>query len=726
MKSDYKFKAPDLQPLVNPASIALVGASENPGPGLQVLENLRQLGYQGKVYPVNPRYREVWGRSCYPTLSALREAGHTVDMVAIVLNRNLVLPVLEEAAYIGARAAWAFASGFAEADSEGRELQRQITELCRNSGILFCGPNCVGLMNPKDGVCTYSAPAPREVVVGDIGMVAQSGYICIQVANANRGLGFSLICSAGNEAVVDATDYIGYMLEDPATRVIMAFIEEFRRPERLPALAERSKELAKPIILIKVGRSEMAQRATAAHTGALAGSDDVQDALFKQLGLIRVEDLDEMFETAQLFSKLGTRLPKGNGVFATTLSGGVISLLGDLGESLDLRFPPWSEAGRARVAGLLPPYAPVENPLDAWGFGKVEETYGGCLLAAAEEPEADLILVSQDIPAGMAPKQVEQYAAVAEAAVSVFRNTNKPVVFLSNPSGGFDGKIRSILEQAGVALLQGSREGLKAISHFLSFSLSLDGPPPRRAAGTPRKIRRKVDRLLDGACGALSEYRSKQVLAAYGVSCTEEVLCNSAAEAVAAARRIGGPVALKVMSPQIVHKTEAGVIALDLREDEEVRRGYESLLAAARSYDPQACIEGVLCQEMASGAVAEVIVGLLIDPQFGPAVIFGMGGLMVEVLGDRALGIPPLDRKTAREMIERTRTAKILKGFRGAPAADIEALVDVLIRVGNLAFDLEERIEALDINPLLIFPEGRGVLAVDALLVVQQTKETSP
>ena len=744
MRFDAEFPAPDLQPLIAPRSIAVVGASENPGPGLQVLENLAQLGYQGVIHPVNPRYREVRGLPCYPSLTALREAGSAVDMVAILLNRGLVLPVLEEAARIGARAAWAFANGFAEAGDEGRELQQKITDLCRASGMLFCGPNCVGLLNFNGRAGTYSAPAPREIVRGDIGMVAQSGYVCIQVANAGRGLGFSMILSAGNEAVVDATDYIAYMLEDPGTRVIMAFIEQFRRPERLPAIARRARELAKPIVLIKVGRSDMARRATAAHTGALAGSDDVQDALFRQLGLIRVEEFDEMFETAELLSKLRDRLPGGAGVFATTLSGGVISLLADLGEGLGLSYPPWSPAGHARVAELLPPYGAVDNPLDAWGYGKVAETYSTFLRAAAAEPGAELLLVSQDVPPGMAPRQVEQYAAVAEAAASVFSETRKPVVFLSNPSTGFDPAIRRILDRAGVPLLQGARAGLRAVAHAVRYGqfltqaaaqapTSADRGAEARSvthgggtagAGTRSVAAAAARPILEGArtAGALTEYESKQVLRAYGVPCTREILCASGAEAVSAARELGGPVALKVMSPRILHKTEAGVIALNLRDGEAIRRAYDELLDRARRHDPAAPIHGVLCQEMAAGAVADTIVGVLLDPQFGPAVLFGMGGVLVEVLGDRSLGIPPLDRATARRMIGQTRTSRVLEGFRGAPPGDIEALTEVLVRVGELALDWAEELEALDVNPLLVLPEGRGVVAVDALIMLHDTK----
>jgi acyl-CoA synthetase (NDP forming) len=705
----------DLQPLIAPRSIAVVGASENPGPGLQALENLRRLGFAGPVYPVNPRYPSVLGMACYPSLAAVREAGHEVDLVAILLNRGQVLGVLEQAGRIGARAAWAFANGFAEAGPEGRKLQEELAGICRRYSIRFCGPNCVGILNFNARAGAYSAPAPREILPGGIGVVAQSGYICIQVANANRGLGYSLILSAGNEAVVDATDYLEYLVEDPGTRVIAAFIEQFRRPERLPEIARRARAAGKPVLLIKVGRSEMARRASAAHTGALAGADDVQDALFRKLGLIRVNDLDEMFEAAELFDKLGRRLPAGDGIFATTLSGGVISLLGDLGEPLALRFPAWSEEGKRRVRELLPPYASIDNPLDAWGFGRVEETYGAFLQAAVEEPAADLLLVSQDVPGGMAPRQVAQYAAVARAAAEISGRTDKPVVFLSNPSTGFDPEIRRTLAEAGVPLLQGTREGLQAVRHLIDRARFLRNPEEASAAAVP-SLAASLQALLEGPARGLTEYDSKRVLAGYGIPCTPEKLCASAQEAIAAARGLGGRVALKVMSPEILHKTEAGVIALNVAGDKAVRAAYERLAAAAARFRPEAPRQGVLCQKMVEGAVAEVIVGILNDPQWGPAVVFGTGGVLVEVLGDRSLAIPPLDPAAARAMILQTRGSRLLEGFRGRPRADIEALVRLIVSVGELAVEQRGRIEALDLNPVLVMPEGQGVVAVDALL----------
>lgn len=702
----------DLQPLFRPQSIAVVGASEKPGPGLQVLENLAQLNYGGEIYPINPKYESIRGLRCYPSLTAVRDAGKPIDMVAILLGRDNIAAVIEEAVRAGAKAAWAFAAGFGEAGEKGKALQASVKRMCEENGIRFLGPNCVGFLNPAEGVGTYSAPAPVDIRRGNIGMVAQSGYLTIAVANSVRDLGFSLMVSTGNEMVVDSTDCMAYMLEDPHTDVIMAFIEQFRSPEKLKAVAARAREVGKPIILVKVGRSEMAQRATSAHTGALAGSDAIQDTLFRKLGILRVDDLDEMFETAQLFSSLKGRLPKGDGVFAVTLSGGVISLLADVGEGLGLRFPEWSQAGKAVLAEQLMSFANIANPLDAWGSGRIESTYGKCVETALREEAADLVLVVQDVPPGMAPRQVEQYAVVARAAVQAAQAGTKPVVMLANTSTGFHPDIKAILREGGVPILQGTREGLKAVASLVRFAAQSGRPAGEETAPKPLAVAR-------GAGKGLTEYQSKKLLSAYGVPCTREILAVDLDGCLAAAAKIGYPVVLKVMSPQILHKTEAGVIAIGLGDAAAVREAYPRLLENAKTYAPAGVIEGVLVQEMAEKPVAEVILGITRDPQFGPAVVFGSGGILVEVLKDSALGIPPLTEAEALGMIQSTKGYRLLTGFRGRPKADVAALAKTLVQVGRLAAEGAADIAGLDINPLLVYPEGKGVLAVDALLELQ-------
>lgn len=709
-------KQSKLSSLFKPAFLAVVGASEKPGPGLQVIENLRALGFEGDIIPVNPKYEKVLGLKCFPSLTAVKEAGLPVDMVAILLGRNNVLPVMEEAVAIGVKAAWAFASGFGETGVEGKELENRLHNLCADNHMLFLGPNCVGYLNPNDKTGAFSAPVPKEIKGGNIGMVAQSGYLGLAVANNSRGLGFGLICTTGNEVVVDATDCIDYMLDDERIDVILAFIEQFRRPEKLIEVAWKAKEKGKPIVLIKVGKSAIAQRATITHTGALAGSDDVQDALFEKLGIIRVYDFDEMFETAELLSKLKSKIPKGKKVFALTLSGGVISLIGDLSDSLNINFPPWSKEGKAKLREILPDFSTIANPLDAWGSGRIEKTYLSCLQAAVDQPQADIILVVQDVPGGMSHRQVEQYKVVAKAAVEVAKKTEKPVLMLNNQSSGFNEEIRDIMEAGNVPLLQGTREGLLAVNNLIKYAEFLRKPVPVFTI----KRNDSAHKMLPEGDAVLTEFESKKLVAQYGIPVTKEYLCRSKGEALKKAEEFGYPLVMKLISKEIQHKTEAGVVKLNIKNAAEAGQAYDEVIRNAAVYNPKAIVQGVLCYKMIEEPVAEAIVGVFSDPYFGPAVVFGLGGIMVEVIKDRALLIPPIGREEARRAIDSTKGSKLLNGFRGKPKGDIEALIDVIVKVGEMTVDLAGRIDALDINPLLILPEGKGVIAVDALVSIKR------
>ncbi|MBA7562486.1 hypothetical protein ES708_04138 [subsurface metagenome] len=705
-----------LSSLFKPAFLAVVGASEKPGPGSQVIENLQALRFEGEITPVNPKYEKVLGLKCFPSLTAVKEAGLPVDMVAILLGRNNVLPVMEEAVAIGAKAAWAFAAGFGETGVEGKELEKRLRNLCTDNNMLFLGPNCVGYLNPNDKTGAFSAPVPKEIKGGNIGMVTQSGYLGLAVANNSRGLGFGLICTTGNEVGVDATDCIDYMLDDEGIDVVLAFIEQFRRPNKLIEVAWKAKEKGKPIVLIKVGKSAIAQRATITHTGALAGSDDVQDALFEKLGIIRVYDFDEMFETAELLSKVKSKIPKGKNVFAATLSGGVISLIGDLSDSLNINFPSWSEEGKTKIGGILPDFSSIANPLDAWGSGRIEKTYLPCLQAAVDQPQADIILVVQDVPGGMSHRQVEQYKVVAKAAVEVAKKTEKPVIMLNNQSSGFNKEIRNIMEAGNVPLLQGTREGLIAVSNLIKYAEFLRKPVPVFTV----KHNDSAHKMLPEGDAVLTEFESKKLVAQYGIPVTKEYLCRSKDEVLNKAEEFGYPLVMKVISKEIQHKTEAGVVKLNIKNAAEAGQAYDEVIRNAAAYKSNAIVQDVLCYRMIEEPIAEAIVGVLSAPYFGSAVIFGLGGILVEIFKDRALLIPPFEREEVRRAIDLTKGSKLLYGFRGKPKGDIEALIDVIVKVGEMTVDLAGRIDALDINPLLILPKGKGVIAVDALVSIKQ------
>ena len=708
----------NLDALLKPESIAIVGASDKPGAGRQVIENLENLGYAGEILPVNPKYEEVANRRCFSSLSDLAaRREEEVDLVAILLGNKLVLPILKEAKAAGARAAWAFASGFAESGKEGEELQAQITEFCNENGIAFHGPNCVGLINTINRAGAYSAPLSPGLKEGNIGAIAQSGSLSMAMANSALDVGFSYIISSGNEAQLDSTDYISYMIDDDNTDVIVGFIEQFRDPEKLRKVAKKAEDKNIPIIVLKVGKSEIAQEATRAHTAAVAGSDKAHDAFFRKRGIVRVEDMDQLLQTAKLFAQMKTRPPRGNRAGVLTLSGGEIGLIADLNRNTEINFPEWSATTRETLRDALPEFITPKNPLDAWGSGDLEETYPLCMEAASRDPSMDIIVVSLNAAGNLAKAQVDQFKIAAKAAARAQRETDKPVVAVSNISSQLDDSIKEILEEAGVPFLKGTREGFTALESFISYGefirTKTETSPDRGRITTSRSRTKKI---IEGNRDGLTEYEGKRILTAYGIPTTKEFLVDTAGEAREKANRIGYPVALKVLSPDIQHKTEAGALSLNIQNDDELTSSYEELLKNAKAYKAGANIRGILVQEMVTEESVEVIVGFTDDRNFGPVITFGLGGIFVELLEDVSLRLPPISEEMAREMIKETTGSKLLEGFRGGINGDLESLINAILRVSLLAEDFNGKISALDINPLLVMEKGNGVIAADALV----------
>ena len=596
---------------------------------------------------------------------------------------------------------------------------------------MVCGPNCIGVANLVDRVATYSAALSPATRAGGVSAVVQSGALCLGLANAAR-FGFRHLISSGNEAVLDSADYIGYLASDPHTQVIIAFVEGIRSPQRFMAAAQASAEAGKPILLVKVGRSEAARRAVQAHTGSLAGSDAVCDAVFRHLGVIRLDTLNELLEAVELF--LTCPLPAGEGVGFLSLSGGQIGLVRDLAEDLGLEFPAFSEEAQQALTEILPPYSPIANPLDAWGSGDLERTYPVCVEVVSREEDIHLLAVSRDTPPEVACQEVEQSLAVAKAAVRAAQETGKPVLFFSNLSTGFQQEVKRVLDEGGVPYLQGTREVLRAIRAFVRYagfrrrigeSIVAGCPSPADLPAWRRKLQgmRGALRPLGLAQGrlVLSEVEGRRLLAAYGIPGPKEAVVATTEEAVEAAQRIGYPVVLKILSPDIQHKTEIGGVRVGLEDEAAVVRALREVMEAARRHHPQARLEGAVIQEMIPGDAVEVILGVLRDPGFGPVVVFGSGGILVELLRDSSLRVPPLSHEGALEMIHETRGARLLQGFRGRPPADIDALADALVRISQLAVDLSDLVSALDINPLMVLPKGQGVRAVDALVELTST-----
>jgi acyl-CoA synthetase (NDP forming) len=462
---------------------------------------------------------------------------------------------------------------------------------------------------------------------------------------------------------------------------------------------------------------QVARQAVQAHTGSLAGSDAVFDAVCRRSGVVRLETLDELVEAVDLFSTCPP--PAGPGVGLLSLSGGQIGLVADLVEDLELTFPPLSDRGRQALSRILPAFSPIANPLDAWGSGDLENTYPRCVQVVAQERDVHLLAVSRDTPHEVAQREIDQSLAVARTAVDIRRQTGKPVVLFSNFAAGVQAEVKSCLREGGVPYLQGTRESLRAVQSFLWYA------GWRRARGGAAGVRsgrpadlgdpaRHRQRLVEG--GALTELAGRRLLAAYWIPGVGERAAATVEDAVTAAREIGYPVVLKILSPEIQHKTEIVGVVVGIESDDGVRAAYQAVMGAARAHHRTTELAGVLVQEMVPAGSIETILGVMRDPQFGPVIVFGSGGILVELVRDSVLRLPPLDLVQAHEMIAGTKVARLLGGFRGRVPADTAALADALVRLSWLAVDLGDSLASLEINPLMVLPRGRGVSAVDVLI----------
>ena len=695
--------------MLNPRSIAIVGATPRMQYGGRFLAAALKAKDRVRVYAVNPRYDEIMGERSFPSVTELPEAP---DVVGIVVPHDQVLPVLRESHRKGAGSAIVISAGFAERGvDDRRDMQGELGEFAHASGMRISGPNCLGLATVKHDIWATSSSRGAEGLTGPIGLVCQSGATAFGpflVRAVENGIGFSYIISTGNEADLDFTDFARYLLDDPDTRVIAGFVEGFKRADKFLEVAKLAAERGKPIVLIKIGRSELGARAARSHTAALTGADARYDAVFAQYGVIRVQDYDELLEVAQLLAF--TPPPAVPGVAVVSHSGGISSLTADMCGAAGLDLPTLGDAARDGINGILQGFGWAANPADVTGFAN-SEAFPSIMQHMIDDPRMGTLVVASS-----------GADAQARQVISQRDRTGKGVVFLW--TGSRDAK-------PGLGLLRSARIPVfytpDKLARGLASRLAYHAWRERRladgfASAPPRTAAQAAAVVQAVGLGrvALSEFESKRLLAAWGVASARQVLAGSAEEAVAAAAEIGFPVVLKVDSPDILHKTEAGVVRLGVADAAGVRMAYAGILAAAEAHAPQARIHGVSVQEMVADGV-EVIVGVSSDPQLGPVLLFGTGGVMVEVYNDVALRRCPVTRPEARAMMAEVKGARLLRGFRGRPAADVAVLEETLVRVSDFAVHMAGHLAELDINPLMVLPAGQGVKAVDALVVLRGT-----
>ena len=707
--SDNSWKY-DLNPLFKPSSVAVVGVSGGPklGMGGNALKNLLNFGYKGKVYPINPKYDEIEGVKCYKSLSEIEDE---VDLVLIAIPSAGVLPVLAEAGEKHVKAAIVFTSGFAETGPEGLRLQREIIEICEKNRIRLSGPNNMGMLSFIDRVMIYSAHVPEDIRPGGFAFVGQSGSVtmCALAAANARGLGCSYLITSGNEAVLESADYFHYLLNDPHTKVIGAFIESFKNAEKLKEVADLALEKGKPLIVLKVGRSQKGSQAARSHTGSLTGLDLVQDAFFRQKGIIRVDGIEELVETADLFLKC--KLPKKNSLVFTMISGGGCGIVSDICDRYDLKIQDLSAGAKEKLHEILPAFSNMNNPLDLTGVAyRNPDIYYRCVETLLKE-DNDIICMDPDIP---------WIQPLFEKANEFSGLTDKLLCIMSLSSETMTESKRMMWRESKVPILQDPVRGLKAISSLVRFS---DFVSRKKTQETPlaelRASREEVEKRFLHGPKKLNELESKELLKSYGIPTVREGLTVTAEEGASLAAKIGYPVVLKILSRDILHKTEIGGVSLNIRNEEQLRAEYERLLGQIRSNAPDAAIDGILVQEMIPGGI-EFILGMSQDVQFGPYIVFGLGGVYVEALKDVSIRVAPVSRADAHLMIRELRSSKILEGFRGRPPVNVDNLAEIIARFSRLSADLKDSLAEIDVNPLIVNPEMGCIKAVDALVLFKE------
>ena len=717
----------DLRPLFAPRSIAVVGASPRSGIAKTVQQNLTVMKSATRCHFVNPRYDELYDQPCYPSLGALPEIP---DTVLVALNPLRAAAVTEEAALAGVPSVIIPGGGVVEGGEAAAQMQRDVREIAIRHGTALLGPNCMGMIDLTTNAATYIGDVNPWLPRGGVAGIAQSGSVTDAFIHSGSRIGFSRVIGCGSEVVLDACDFLAYCLDDPETHSVILFMEGFKRPERFLALADRALELGKPIMVVKVGRSSQAQAAAVAHSGSLAGEDRATDAALRAAGVIRCDDLDELLETAELVAgcrRLGRSVGSGR-TGVVTVSTGEASLIADLAPRTGIDLPPVPAETHARLLRDLPTLGYVGNPLDPWGATDPTTAYAAAFDAFAESGAYDVLAIVHDFPYRSLAGEVETAHDVTDELIRATADRPELMpVYISLTSGEPPPETKRHLDEAGgVPILRGTVEAFTAIASLAAWegtrTRRLDEGPIR--AGWPALASDRTPWGHDAEPGpaagdarALSERESLALLGAAGIPVVAARAAADTDAAVAAAAAIGGSVALKLDALGLAHKSDVGAVRLNLAGDAAVREAAGELLAigAMLAAAGTVAIRGLLVEPMAPPGL-ELIAGVNRDPQFGPIVLVGIGGILAEVLDDVSLRLAPVSESEVLSMLADLRGAKLLDVTRGRPAIDREAVASILVALGALAVARPD-IQAIDLNPVIAGPGG--AIAVDALVVLE-------
>jgi len=700
----------DLRRLINPKVVAVVGASETRGSfGERTLSNMS--AFTGKVFAINPKYRSLLGRPCVPSLADLPESP---DCVVLCVARQMVEGMIEAAAAVKAGGVIVYASGFAETAKPDRiEAQQRLIELALRTGVRVVGPNCVGLANTGSAaglnfMPDYAAMGHRR---GPIGIVSQSGALGYTVLQGmERGIGFSHYLAAGNSCDVDVCDFISYLAEDDDTRSIVCLLEGVKDGARFMQAARKARDAGKALIVYKTGNSETSSKAAMSHTGTMVGSVVAYKTAIEEAGAIAIDDLEAVLETASFFAK--TMAPtNGRGVGILSTSGGAAVICADKAEAHSVTLPVLEEKTARALHEVVPDFGSVANPSDLTAeVLKTSETFGFCLDAFMNDSGFSALVMP------MIFAHASSSGARAPTIVEAAARTDRPlaVVWMNE---WYQGPGSEVLDaDPRVCMFRSADRCFATLRAWFDWHERRTCKPAaaRRSPASAAQGARAILSAARDRGAALSETDSKRLLGCYGIAIPLEIVARDPEQAASAAAKIGGPVAIKIVSPDILHKTEAGGVRLGLSTPENVREAARNILASAARYAPQARIDGISVQQMAPAGV-EIVLGVKNDRQFGPLVAAGLGGIMVELLGDPAVRLAPIGEQAARAMLASLKGHALLTGFRGKPGVDIDGLVDTICRLSELAHDLKDVIDQIDVNPVIA--SAGSVMAADALIV---------
>lgn len=695
----------NLNKLLKPTSVAVIGASEKEGFGGDVCRNI--LSYvedRSHVYFIHPKRDSVFGVPCYKSISDVPE---NVDLMIICTSQKTVIPLLQEGAKKGVGGAVVFASGYGEVGTaEGKQNEAELIAAAKELDIAVMGPNCAGFVNYIDNVQAFAFISAKRDRKGSVGVVSQSGQLCLSMMD-DPGMRFSYNISAGNGKIVQMEDYMDFLVDDEDTKVVSIYIEGVKNADKFAAVLKKAAEKRKPVVILKAGRSAKGGAIAASHTGSLSGSDASFDAVLKKFGAIRVDDLEELIAMSLMLSTM-KRMPEKATFASMNLSGGETGICADVGSLNGIEYPDFTEETLKKLKEQLPSYASPNNPLDMTASLSYDaDLYAGALRTVMDDPNIGMVLIGYTLLLEIADPCIHYMYKGIEKVVQEKGGNCKPIAMIPFAENTRNPEYQEKLFQIGVPVLPPPVYAFKMLRHLADFiNYKPETKTLELAVGHPESQETQ----------ALSEHESKLELKTYGVPVPDEVIVTSKEEAAQFAKDHPGPLVMKIESADILHKSDVGGVKLNVCGPEAAEKAYEEIMESVTAKRPDAHINGILTVPMLDAGV-EIIIGVNNDPQFGPMIMVGMGGVFVEVFKDVALYPAPLKEEEALEMLKSLKSFKLLNGYRGTEKCDIKALCQTIVAISNYAQANKDVLKELDINPLFVYPEGKGVGVADALIV---------